>query len=255
MTRKQRKQLENLSYFITSEVIRISHTYKTLNSFNKAMQDLRNKVSKKFDEILSEEEASIAAVLIAVFASVFAGHLLVLTSSLNNATYAVTRSYVEENYWKESLGEHYKRALKNVKSDFMKKFDLDTRIVRRQFLDETFDVKDVYDRYNKYTKQAINHFDFINEQELHRDYETAKYESAKYLDSLGVVTNKTWDTMKDEKVRNKRDVASHVAMQGVTVNGIAKFNLVPNGQTYHPIGSGIPEQDINCRCHSIYKVV
>lgn len=60
---------------------------------------------------------------------------------------------------------------------------------------------------------------------------------------------KTWRTMNDEAVRS-----THVAMEGVTVKFDEEFVLPSGAKCMYPKGTGVPEEDINCRCYIEYKV-
>lgn len=226
-------------------MVRISQV-RNLQKYNTEMLALKKEVKKRIDKILEEQNEIMAAAWVTAFSAIFVGHLALLSTNL-----VVDVATIRKRYAREALGIHYKDALKLVNRKFMKKLELDTEALRRLFNKGDVDIRDIYKMRDTATGMSMDHLVFIDEQELHRIMERAKYESAMWAYENGESVNKTWDTMKDERVRDTIK-ASHVAMQGVTVPVQEFFNLVPNGVTIAPLQSGIPEQDIGCRCQAIY---
>ncbi|MCM3598700.1 phage head morphogenesis protein [Metabacillus idriensis] len=102
----------------------------------------------------------------------------------------------------------------------------------------------------------------ISRTEAHRVREQASHESAMNSHRQGVLMNKTWKNMKDQRVRPGRGIgkkaakggADHVNMEGQKRMVDKVFNLKPNGTAQTPGTSGIAGQDINCRCYASYRV-
>lgn len=61
---------------------------------------------------------------------------------------------------------------------------------------------------------------------------------------------KVWHTMSDERVRD-----THQAMEGVEVDFDEEFTLPSGATCMYPKSSGLPSEDINCRCYCEYKTV
>lgn len=190
----------------------------------------------------------------AFFATVAIGHISAMAAVAGVSIVSPTNQYVRDNYSTMAKGSHYKKALRNVKKSFMKMFDTNVRTIKNKSFRDEFDINEIYKMNDKSLNDAVNYYRFINQQELHRIYELAKYESAKWAKEDGYDVDKTWNTQEDERVRNTKR-ASHVAMHLKSLELDDKFDLVPSGQTDTPANSGIPEQDINCRCYCTYEIV
>lgn len=255
LVESQRQQLLALNNYVIADLIRIEQTTFTLRDFNARTKALRSEMLKRLNEILEQENDAIAAVLLAVFPIVFGGHITALLAGTALSIVIPTTEQLQTDYRADALGHHYKRALNRLRRLYLKRYDQDITKLKRRFIVDSEDVYDILKLRDKVHREMMDRFHIINDQELHRVYESAKYESAKYLRENGVMTTKTWQTRKDNKVRNNREVASHVAMQGVTIESDKKFDLVPNGQTHYPTGSGIAAQDCNCRCEAQYKII
>lgn len=68
--------------------------------------------------------------------------------------------------------------------------------------------------------------------------------------SPNVKVVKVWHTMSDERVRD-----THQAMEGVEVDFDKEFTLPSGATCMYPKSSGVPSEDINCRCYCEYKTV
>lgn len=78
--------------------------------------------------------------------------------------------------------------------------------------------------------------------ESHRCFSDGQWDSA-----IGRAKYKIWHTQEDDKVRD-----SHWYLDGLKV-GINDYFYTLNGdRTLHPLGFGIPSEDINCRCYLEY---
>lgn len=255
LSQEQKKQLQELNYFITSELVRISQTSKSLTEFNRSISALNREVDKRFNEIIEKQTSAIALVLASVFATVFLGHIRTLLANTGIQIQTMREAEIMSNYREEIDGSFYREALQNAKRHFKKRLERDVRDIRNKFLKDEPDVAKIYKLRDAATASTEGHFSFIDEQELHRVYQAGKYESARYMYDRDIETIKVWETMEDNRVRDNPRVASHVDMQSVTIPGQELFDLVPFGQTHHPCGSGIPEQDINCRCDAVYSLI
>lgn len=249
LNRQQGVLIDQLNAYVTSEMIRLS-TAPTLKAYNDGIKDLRKEIDKRFQEIIQEQTQAIAALLGSAFAMVFISHLYLLSKLTIPKNFDMAKTY--QGY---ILGRFYVKALHNVHKGFEKRYTRDAEALRRAWLNGDPNVDDIMTRRAKATKEATNHFLFIDDQELHRVFEAAKYESAVYLREMyGIETEKYWQTKEDDRVRDTIK-ASHVAMQSVTIPGHELFDLVPFGKAYAPANSGIADQDINCRCQAIYNVI
>lgn len=86
----------------------------------------------------------------------------------------------------------------------------------------------------------------IAKTETHRVIETTKFKAMESV-SKQVPQLKVWRTVSDERVRD-----SHKAMEGQTVKLDEEFTLPSGAKTMYPGQSGIPAEDINCRCFVEY---
>lgn len=80
----------------------------------------------------------------------------------------------------------------------------------------------------------------IIDTEAHRDYNTGVYEAAK---ESGVLTEKTWNTMLDDNVRE-----THRYLEGITVGIDDLFYSESGASALYPGGFGDPMEDCGCRC-------
>lgn len=74
------------------------------------------------------------------------------------------------------------------------------------------------------------------------------FEEINKVNNIKVV--KVWHTMNDERVRD-----THQAMEGVEVDFDKEFTLPSGATCLYPKASGMPSEDINCRCYCEYKTV
>lgn len=81
--------------------------------------------------------------------------------------------------------------------------------------------------------------------DAHRIYNDAMYDQAK----ANGATKKTWQTMKDLRVRDTHDY-----LDGVTVPLDAEFYTFKGNKTQYPGQFGVAEEDVNCRCWLTYSL-
>lgn len=248
---QQRLEIDQLNAYITQEMIRLS-TVSDLKTYNDGIKSLRKYASDRFNEIIKGQIDAIAEMLGNAFALVFLGHLQLLASMRNMTVTLPPNFNIMKGYQGYILGRYYVPALSHAKRGFMKRFTRDADGLRRAWLGGNVDIDTIYKWRDKAAGDTSRHFLFIDDQELHRVFEAAKYESAVYMYEVeGIESYKYWQTKEDDRVRDTMK-ANHVDMQGKTVRGHELFNLIPDGKAYAPANSGIAAQDINCRCHAIY---
>ena len=82
------------------------------------------------------------------------------------------------------------------------------------------------------------------ESEFHRVYNTAIFDGAKQYEDLwmfGITT--TWETVRDEKVRD-----THAYLDGVTIDIDNEFFTYDGDHALYPGGFRKAENNVNCRC-------
>lgn len=85
--------------------------------------------------------------------------------------------------------------------------------------------------------------------ESKRVREAGSLESVREAERKGVKMTKTWNTVQDERVRDR-----HESLDGVTIDADELFKI--NGYAAEaPTQFGVAEMDINCRCYLSYEVV
>lgn len=84
--------------------------------------------------------------------------------------------------------------------------------------------------------------------ETKRIRESGAYDSVMYAESKGIVMKKTWNAVKDERVRDRHD-----KLDGVTIDASDKFKL-DGHEAEAPTMFGVASLDINCRCFLSYEV-
>lgn len=84
--------------------------------------------------------------------------------------------------------------------------------------------------------------------EAKRVRETGAFESVMHAESKGIIMKKTWNTVKDERVRDR-----HEELDGVTIPASEKFEL-DGHEAEAPTMFGVASLDINCRCFLSYEV-
>lgn len=85
--------------------------------------------------------------------------------------------------------------------------------------------------------------------EAHRIREAASLNSVKFAESKGIIMKKTWNTVKDERVRS-----NHARLDGKTLS-IDELFKIDGYEAEAPGQFGFPEMDINCRCYLTYEIV
>lgn len=145
---------------------------------------------------------------------------------------------------KEVAGKAWEERLKHHTANFM----YDVHGIVRQGLEQgdtyTTMAKNVKKKFGKEVNKEL----FLVRTEARRIQEFTKFETMKEVDKQ-VELVKVWRTMQDEAVRD-----THQAMEGVEVGMNDEF-VLPSGATcLTPTGTGLPEEDCNCRCFIEYKV-
>ena len=145
---------------------------------------------------------------------------------------------------KEVAGKAWGERLKHHTANFM----YDVHGIVRQGLEQgdtyTTMARNVKKKFGKEVKKEL----FLVRTEARRVQEFTKFETMKEVDKqVGLV--KVWHTMKDEAVRS-----THQAMEGVEVGMDEEFTLPSGATCLTPTGTGLPEEDCNCRCFVEYKV-
>lgn len=118
--------------------------------------------------------------------------------------------------------------------------------------------REIQKEFNSSYKRAVT----IAHTETHRVREQATSESAMNAHRQGIIMEKIWRNMGDERVRPGRGIgkaprkggADHKRMEGQTRLADEMFDLIPSGQADSPGNSGIASQDIRCRCYASYRV-
>lgn len=93
--------------------------------------------------------------------------------------------------------------------------------------------------------------------EGHRYQESAKHDAVTHANKNGVIMEKTWNTLEDERVRpqqGKRGKANHKKLNGVTIPSTDVFSD-GLGEGPAPGQLGAAGSDINCRCFLTYRIV
>jgi len=88
--------------------------------------------------------------------------------------------------------------------------------------------------------------------EAHRASETGKLDSAVHANNNGVITNKTWNSVGDERVRRTKQ-ADHTKLNGKTIPVNDDFEQ-GRGKGKGCGMMGAAEHDINCRCFLTYSI-
>ncbi len=146
---------------------------------------------------------------------------------------------------KEVAGKAWEERLKHHTANFM----YDVHGIVRQGLEQgdtyTTMARNVKKKFGKEVKKELS----LVRTEARRVQEFTKFETMKEVDKqVGLV--KVWHTMKDEAVRS-----THQAMEGVEVGMDEEFTLPSGATCLTPTGTGVPEEDCNCRCYCEYKPV
>lgn len=90
--------------------------------------------------------------------------------------------------------------------------------------------------------ETSDEIDRIIETESHRCFCEGQF------DNSAGATHKTWWTQQDDRVRE-----SHWYLDGLTVKVDEYFYTLGGDRALHPMGFGIPTEDINCRCYLEYS--
>lgn len=113
-------------------------------------------------------------------------------------------------------------------------------------IDAEIDGKTWRQRVMDYYENGGSEFDIrrIAETESHRDANAAAYETAVKAGA----TTKTWNTMRDDRVRD-----THQYLNGVSAPIDGEFYSFRGGSTLYPGQWGLAEEDCNCRCWLSYR--
>ncbi|MBM7634067.1 phage minor head protein [Geomicrobium sediminis] len=84
--------------------------------------------------------------------------------------------------------------------------------------------------------------------EAHRIREEANHESVAHAEEQGIIMSKQWNSLSDERVRDRHD-----ELDGVRVGSDVEF-VIDEYAALYPGGFGEPEMDINCRCFISYEI-
>lgn len=145
---------------------------------------------------------------------------------------------------KEIAGHIWTERIDKYGSDFI--YDVHGIIHHGMTNGETFTsmAKKLRDRFGKDIGNTVR----IARTEGARVLEDSKFESMKGIaENESVQVFKVWHTMGDEAVRD-----THVAMEGVKVPYDEEFVLPSGARCLYPKDTGVPSEDINCRCYVEY---
>ena len=145
---------------------------------------------------------------------------------------------------KEVAGHIWTERIDKYGSDFI--YDVHGIIHHGMTNGETFTsmAKKLRDRFGKDIGNTVR----IARTEGARVLEDSKYESMKDIaENESVQVFKVWHTMGDEAVRD-----THIAMEGVKVPYDEEFVLPSGARCLYPKDTGVPSEDINCRCYVEY---
>lgn len=84
--------------------------------------------------------------------------------------------------------------------------------------------------------------------ETHRVRESANLESVHHAESKGIKMTKTWNTVEDERVRDR-----HISLNGKTIDAEDEFEI-DGYKADGPNLFGVAYLDINCRCYLTYEI-
>lgn len=145
---------------------------------------------------------------------------------------------------KEIAGHIWTERIDKYGSDFI--YDVHGIIHQGMTNGETFTsmAKKLRDRFGKDIGNTVR----IARTEGARVLEDSKFESMKGIaENESVQVFKVWHTMGDEAVRD-----THIAMEGVKVPYDEEFVLPSGARCLYPKDTGVPSEDINCRCYVEY---
>lgn len=108
---------------------------------------------------------------------------------------------------------------------------------------ETFE-----DRINRYMESLdVEAIIRVVESEITRDYAAGGRDTAKAVERAGVMVRKTWNTMKDERVRD-----THNPLEGITLDLDSAFVTFDGDSAMAPGGFTLAENNCGCRCWLTY---
>ena len=107
------------------------------------------------------------------------------------------------------------------------------------------DGKDFKDRtVDHILNKDLQGLQILVESEFHRVYNTAIFDGAKQYEDLWMFgITKTWETVRDEKVRD-----THAYLDGITIDIDNEFFTYDGDHALYPGGFRKAENNVNCRC-------
>ncbi|MEC3737042.1 phage minor head protein [Bacillus safensis] len=172
-----------------------------------------------------------------------------IDQKLRNATPSLSRM-VEEARKNAVFGLKLTQALEKHRAMIVKDINEAIErgfIERERFSDIARRVRSAFD--SSYYRSTV-----IARTEAHRVREKATHKKAEEFEQQGVVMEKVWNNVDDERVRQTRK-ANHKALQGQRRKVNEQFDLGNGVTAVAPGQSGSAANDIHCRCFLTYEVV
>lgn len=180
-----------------------------------------------------------------------------VTTGLKACTPEVIRKAVENPVSKLTLNDRLERHRKDIIYDIKQNISVGLMNGDRYSTMANRIKQSVEEDY----KKAIR----IARTETHRVREAGNLDAALSVDNAlkesgtGLQMMKTWQTMKDERVRpakakGRNRKYNHRKMEGITIPMDEEFTLPSGAKTVAPGQSGVAGEDINCRCYLSYKL-
>lgn len=230
------------------EMAKYDRLKKFLSNVNSLMGTAYKDLKKTFDEVLSE--------------TYFDGYYLtgwaIETDTLSRLNYSVVKSdvilaMIENPISGLALSERLEKSRANII------YTIQQEITQGLVKGETY--KTMANRIKGVLENDTVKSMRIVRTESHRVKESSKYDSALHSHKNGVLMNKTWKSMKDERVRPGRGIGKKPAKSGADHRMLDGKKLVINqdfvgvvGKGKAPGQMGTASEDINCRCLLAYSV-
>ncbi|RAU04230.1 hypothetical protein DEJ55_11140 [Bacillus pumilus] len=142
----------------------------------------------------------------------------------------------------QALEKHRVMIVKDINDAIERGF-----IERERFSDIARRVRNAFD--TSYYRATV-----ITRTEAHRVREKATHNKAEEFEQQGIIMEKVWNNVDDERVRQTRK-ANHKALQGQRRKVNEQFDLGNSVTAVAPGQSGSAANDIHCRCFLTYEVV
>lgn len=232
----------------------IAKAEKTTFENDKSIQKIKRKAFEDIAEMLEKDLMILIPLMVASAYYAYNNQVSAVVDE-NEEEFFITQDELEDLH-DDILGDYMRKAI----TDNIDRLNVKVNKLMSEFRNGAKkDVTTSLKRFLRKLKLAFTsykeRFSMILWQETRRVTELFRFLSIESLvDLLKINFTKTWITMSDDSVRNTK-YASHVAMQGKEIDWKSEFKLVPYGNTKYPRGSGIPSQDINCRCVLKYKIL